>query len=214
MENERESQASETLVREKRIALPELLLASGSPRRAEILRAVGWPFEALAVNIDETLHGGESAEAYVERLAREKAEAAAKLRGAALTLGADTTVVVEGDVFGKPVDEEDAKRMLRRLSGRWHEVLTGVALIHGVENARCLVRHETTRVRFAPLTDAEIEGYAASGEPLDKAGAYAIQGQAALFIEEIEGDYWNIVGLPVRLVYRMAVEVREGMQKQ
>lgn len=206
MEKERESQASETLMGENGIVLPKLLLASASPRRAEILRAVGWPFEALAVNIDETLLDGESAEAYVERLAREKAEAAMSLRGAALTLGADTTVVVDGDVFGKPVDEEDARRMLRRLSGRWHEVLTGVALIRGGENARCLLRHERTRVRFAPMTDAEIEGYAATGEPMDKAGAYAIQGQAALFIEEIAGDYLNIVGLPVRLVYKMMIE--------
>jgi septum formation protein len=213
MENERVSQASETRAGEGRIALPKLLLASGSPRRAEILRAVGWPFEALAANIDETRRDVESADVYVKRLAREKAEAASQLRrgaAAALTLGADTTVVIDGDVLGKPVDVEDARRMLRRLSGRWHEVVTGVALMHGREDARCIVRHETTRVRFAAMTEAESESYAMSGEPMDKAGAYAIQGQAALFIEEIAGDYWNVVGLPVRLVYRMTLEMQSG----
>jgi septum formation protein len=213
MENERESQASETSAVEKRIALPKLLLASGSLRRAEILRAVGWPFETLAADIDETRAASESASDYVKRLAREKAEAVAKLRVAALTLGADTTVVVDGEVLGKPVDDEDARRMLRRLSGRWHEVLTGVALVRGGETARCLVRHETTRVRFALMTEAEIDDYVATKEPMDKAGAYAIQGRAALFIEEIAGDYWNVVGLPVRLVYEMMFEMRVGSWK-
>jgi septum formation protein len=185
-----------------------LVLASASPRRAEILRAVGWPFEVSPANIREERAAGENAVAYVERLAREKAETAAALYPARLVLGADTTVVVEEDVLEKPLDEEDARRMLRRLSGRWHEVLTGVALVrageHASEAARRQVSHARTEVRFAELSDAEINWYVASGEPLDKAGAYAVQGRAALFIEAIRGEYWNVVGLPIQLVYRLA----------
>jgi septum formation protein len=182
-----------------------LLLASQSPRRAEILRSVGWPFETFPVAIDETPGASESAVEYVERLAREKAEAAAKAKRAPLVLGADTTVVVEGSLLGKPETEDDARRMLRILSDRWHEVLTGVALVEagadGVISSR--VAHERTRVRFGPLTEREIEWYVGTGEPADKAGAYAVQGYAALFIEGIEGDYWNVVGLPIRLVYKL-----------
>lgn len=188
-----------------------LLLASQSPRRAEILRAVGWPFETFAVEIDESLRAGESPVSYVERLALEKAEAAARLKDAPLVLGADTTVVVNGEILGKPESEEDAHRMLRLLSDRWHEVLTGVALVNrNVEAAeaedrvRHSIAHERTRVRFGPMTEREISWYVQTGEPADKAGAYAVQGYAALFIEEIEGDYWNVVGLPVRLVYKLA----------
>jgi septum formation protein len=190
-----------------------LLLASQSPRRAEILRAVGWPFETFAVAIDESLRAGESPVSYVERLALEKAEAAATLKDAPLVLGADTTVVVDGEILGKPESEEDARRMLRRLSDRWHEVLTGVALVtrgggeaaaEAEDRLRHSVAHERTRVRFGPMTEREISWYVQTGEPADKAGAYAVQGYAALFIEEIEGDYWNVVGLPVRLVYKLA----------
>lgn len=186
-----------------------LLLASQSPRRAEILRAVGWPFETFAVEIDESLREGERAESYVKRLALEKAEAAARLKDAPLILGADTTVVIDGEILGKPATDEDARRMLRLLSNRWHEVLTGVALVSiGSEEAQVgshsVVEHETTRVRFGAMTEQEIDWYVRTGEPADKAGAYAVQGYAALFIEEIEGDYWNVVGLPVRLVYKLA----------
>ncbi|HKS27214.1 MAG TPA: Maf family protein [Pyrinomonadaceae bacterium] len=186
-----------------------LLLASQSPRRAEILRSVGWPFEAFSVEIDETPRAGESPAAYVERLALEKAEAAAVIKHAPLVLGADTTVVVDGQILGKPESEEDARRMLRLLMNRWHEVLTGVALVAGSERAedearRRSVAHERTRVRFGSMTEAEIDWYVRTGEPADKAGGYAVQGYAALFIEGIEGDYWNVVGLPVRLVYRLA----------
>lgn len=189
-----------------------LLLASQSPRRAEILRSVGWPFEAFAMEIDESARAGESPSHYVERLALEKAEAAARINQASLVLGADTTVVVHGEILGKPESEEDARRMLRRLSGRWHEVLTGVALVAGGEGIedgprRHLVRHERTRVRFGPMTEREIDWYVRTNEPADKAGAYAVQGYAALFIEEIEGDYWNVVGLPIRLVYKMVNEL-------
>ncbi len=190
------------------VTLERVLLASASPRRAEILRAVGWPFEALAADIDETMGAGESAERAVERLALGKALAALERKPAPLVLGADTTVVVDSLILGKPNDDRDARRMLRLLSGRWHDVVTGVALVSG--DGWRAVAHERTRVRFAPLSDAEIEWYVRSGEPMDKAGAYAVQGRAALFIEEISGDYWNVVGLPVRLVYKLAGEMRQG----
>jgi septum formation protein len=189
------------------MAMKKLWLASGSPRRAEILRAVGWPFEAMPMDIDERPVRGESALAMVERLALEKAQAAARACPQGLVLGADTTVVVDSEILGKPHDANEARRMLRLLSGRWHNVLTGVALVHtGNDNARA-VAHERTEVRFAAMSDEEIDWYVRSGEPMDKAGAYAVQGRAALFIEEIRGDYWNIVGLPVRLVYKLASEV-------
>jgi septum formation protein len=187
--------------------MEKLLLASGSPRRAEILRAVGWSFETLATNIDETLAHGESAEQLVERLALEKAKAAVGLRSSVLVLGADTTVVVDSEILGKPQDDEDARRMLRLLSGRWHDVVTGVALVRSGGVSRRAVAHERTQVRFGQMSDAEIDWYVRSGEPMDKAGAYAVQGRAALFIEEIKGDYWNVVGLPVRLVYKLASEI-------
>lgn len=186
-------------------AMEPLVLASSSPRRAEILRAVGWEFETSPADVDESLRAGEPAEEYVRRLAREKAGAAAATRLFGLVLGADTTVVVEGDILGKPRDEDEARLMLRRLAGRWHEVLTGVALVRA-ETGRALVGLERTRVRFAEMTGEEIDWHVRTGELLDKAGAYAIQGRAALFIEAIEGDYWNVVGLPVRLVYELAKE--------
>jgi len=196
---------------EAKLFKERLLLASQSPRRAEILRSVGWPFEAFAVEIDETPRAGEGPSAYVERLAREKAEAAARIRHAPLVLGADTTVVVDEEILGKPESEEDARRMLRLLTNRWHEVLTGVALVSvgegGEDHTRLRVAHERTRVRFGTMTEREIDWYVRTGEPADKAGAYAVQGHAALFIEGIEGDYWNVVGLPVRLVYKLANEL-------
>ena len=179
-----------------------IILASSSPRRAEILNAVGWPFEAITAGIDETLLPGELPLDYVQRLAREKAEAVAKSLESGLILGADTTVVVDEHLLGQPTDDNDAVRMLRLLSGKWHEVLTGVALVRigGETKVDC----ERTRVRFAEMSDVEIDWYVASGEPKGKAGAYGIQGKAALFIEQIEGDYLNIVGLPIRLVYEMS----------
>ncbi len=205
MENERGPQAGGAAGLE---ALEPLVLASGSPRRSEILRAVGWPFEACPADVDESLREGETPVAYVERLARAKAEAVAALRLFGLVLGADTTVVVDGQVVGKPEDEEDARRMLRLLSEREHEVLTGVALVRA-ESGRVLVSHERTRVRFAATSEDEIDWHVRTGDVLDKAGAYAVQGRAALFIRGIEGDYWNVVGLPVRLVYELARRMRE-----
>lgn len=207
MDKERTSQArAADAGRNVEERLEPLTLASGSPRRAEILRAVGWTFEAQAADVDETLRAGESAEDYVRRLAREKAERVAAERLFGLVLGADTTVVCGGEILGKPRDEEDARRMLRLLSGRTHEVLTGVALMRA-ETKRCIVEIETTRVRFARIDAGEIDDYVRTREPLDKAGAYAIQGGAALFVEGVEGDFWNVVGLPVRLVYRLAREL-------
>jgi septum formation protein len=183
--------------------LPKLILASTSPRRAEILRTVGWPFAACPVDIDEARHPDEKAAIYVERLALEKAQAAAQVRVAGVTIiGADTVVVVDEEILGKPLDEDDARRMLRQLRGRWHQVLTGVAIINGAP-PEIRVAHETTEVKFALMSEGEIDWYVASGEPMDKAGAYAIQGLGSRFIEGIRGDYFNVVGLPVRLLYEL-----------
>ncbi|HEX8163257.1 MAG TPA: Maf family protein [Pyrinomonadaceae bacterium] len=207
MENESASQAGFPEPRGAGGGLPRLVLASASPRRAEILRAVGWEFEVAPANIDESLRRGETPVAYVERLAREKAGRAAGARLFGLALGADTVVVVDGEILGKPRDAAEARRMLASLRGRWHEVLTGVALVRA-EDSREVSAHERTRVRFAEMSDEEIDWYVATGEPSDKAGAYAVQGRAALFVERIEGDYWNVVGLPVRLVYQLAGSFR------
>jgi len=182
---------------------PKLILASKSPRRAEILKAAGWPFEQIAANIDETRHESEDAIVYVERLAQAKAETLASQLGEGLVLGADTVVVVEGEILGQPGDDARARRMLELLNGKWHEVLTGVALIRAGKASRKVVAHESTRVRFCEMSAAEIDWYVSTGEPSDKAGAYAIQGQGGIFIEEIAGDYFNIVGLPIRLVYEL-----------
>ena len=179
-----------------------LLLASSSPRRADILRSVGWPFILVSGTVDETRYTNEEAVAYVRRLARAKAETAARSLSSGLVLGADTVVVVEGEILGQPLDDEDARRMLNLLSGRWHEVLTGVALLRAGE-VTCVVDHEVTRVRFTSMSEEEISWYVNTREPRGKAGAYAVQGHAALFIEEIQGDYFNIVGLPIRRVYEL-----------
>ncbi|MGH9942591.1 MAG: Maf family protein [Pyrinomonadaceae bacterium] len=210
MEKERALQENVSAPPILRLGIEPLVLASASPRRAEILRAVGWPFEVAPAEIDETVRPGERAEDYVERLAREKAEAVARTRLLGLTLGADTTVVVAGgEMLGKPRDADDARRMLGLLSGRWHEVLTGLALVRAEDAERQRrVTHARSRVHFREMTGAEIDWYVSTGEPTDKAGAYAIQGRGALFIDRIEGDYWNIVGLPVSLVYRLMKELQ------
>jgi septum formation protein len=174
-----------------------IILASRSPRRAELLAAAGIPFEALAVEVDETPRADETPAVYVERLAIEKARAVYRLRPGARVLGADTTVAIDGDILGKPGNTADAARMLRALSGRVHDVHTGVALVTpaGVTSAV-----DTTRVWFVPMTDDDISWYVETGEPMDRAGAYAIQGFASRFIPRIEGSYSNVVGLPVALV--------------
>ena len=186
------------------IELPKLILASGSPRRAEILASVGWAFTKHVADIDETELHGELAENYVVRLARHKAEAVAVKYPDEIVLGADTTVVIGGQILGKPADLNEARRMLKMLAGNWHEVLTGVALTLRGDTQSAF---ERTRVKFAPMSDAEIAFLVERGGPLDKAGAYAVQAQAALFIEGIEGDYWNVVGLPVGLVYRLVTSL-------
>ena len=195
-----QSQNSDLAAHSSNVRLPKLLLASSSPRRSEILRIVGWPFETVAVEVDESLANGESAEAYVERLALAKAQDAAQRHANGMILAADTTVVVDEQILGKPADSEEARQMLRTLQGRWHQVLTGVALVSGKTSR---VAHEVTEVRFAPMSEAEVDWYVATGEPMDKAGAYAIQGQGARFIKEIKGEYFNVMGLPVRLLYEL-----------
>ena len=186
------------------IELPKLVLASGSPRRAEILTSVGWPFEVRPPDIDESQLAGETPEDYVVRLADEKAQAAAVDYPESPVLAADTTVVIAEQIIGKPADLDDARRMIRMLSGEWHEVLTGIAL---TSSGRTITGMERTRVKFAPMSDAEVEFLTVNGDPLDKAGAYSVQAQAALFIEGIEGDYWNVVGLPISLVYQLSREL-------
>ena len=182
------------------IKLPKIILASGSPRRAEILSSVGWEFTKDIPDIDESELPGETPEAYVQRLAKTKGKTVPARHSGETVLAADTTVVIDGAIIGKPIDLADARRMLKLLSGRRHDVLTGVAL---VKNGTAQVAMQRTGVKFAELTDAEINFLAEMGDPLDKAGAYAVQAQAALFIEGIEGDYWNVVGLPINLVYEL-----------
>ncbi len=177
-----------------------LVLASASPRRQDLLRAAGISFTVQPTNIPEDAQAGESARACAERLAQEKALFIAAQRPGDVILGADTIVVVDGDMLGKPNDNDDAKRMLRALSGREHEVITGVCLAGpGFVD----VRSESTRVTMSALSEQDIDFYVLSGEPMDKAGAYAIQGIASRWIPRIEGDYANVVGLPVALVCQM-----------
>jgi septum formation protein len=186
--------------------MPPIILASASPRRADLLTAAGITFEVRAVEVDERPFDGETAVDYVARVAADKARACPVARDV-VVLAADTVVVVDGRILGKPADNADANRMLRLLSGRSHDVLTGVAVRHGGDVA---VEADSTAVTFAPLSDTDIAWYVASGEPMDKAGAYAIQGLASRFVERVAGSYSNVVGLPVALVCRMLAEVRSG----
>jgi septum formation protein len=192
-----------------------LVLASASPRRQELLRNAGIPFVVQPTDIPEVPQPGEAPRSFAERMAREKALAVFRQRPDDFVLGADTIVVVEAQILGKPRDGADAARMLRLLSGHKHQVTTGVCLVGpqlrtesrkpetGFED----VRSETTVVTMEALSDDDIRSYISSGEPMDKAGAYAIQGRASRWISRIEGDYFNVVGLPVSLVYKM---LREG----
>lgn len=179
-----------------------LILASASPRRRELLTQAGFSFTVRPADIPEDPLPTEDPAGYVSRLAREKAQAVfdAAADPAALVLGADTTVTLDDQILGKPVDADDARRMLRLLSGRTHRVITGVALVSA---AGAQVAAEVTAVRFLTLSDAEIDSYIATGEPMDKAGAYAIQGRAARWIPRVEGCYFNVVGLPLALVGTM-----------
>ena len=178
--------------------MPELILASQSPRRRELLAVAGFHFSVRVKPVEEVRGPGEAPVAYVRRLARAKAEAAWE-RPNEIVLGADTTVVIDDQVLEKPADADDASAMLRLLSGRDHTVITGICLLY---DRGLIVDHSSTLVRFAPLTDFEIAGYVASGEPMDKAGAYAIQGLASKFVERVDGCYFNVMGLPLSLVYR------------
>jgi septum formation protein len=180
---------------------PELVLASASPRRAEILRSLGIPFTAHPVSLEETPLPGETAEAAAARLAAEKAALAAREHPEAWVLAADTLVFLDGAILGKPRDDADAAAMLRRLAGREHGVVTAVNLRRGEGPARGIA--EVSRVRFGSLDEAEIAWYVSTGEPRDKAGAYGVQGFGARFIEEIHGSFTNVMGLPARSVYRL-----------
>jgi len=191
-----------------------LVLASASPRRQELLRNAGIPFVVQPTDIPEVLEEGEAPREFAERLAREKALTVFRQRPDDFVLGADTIVIVDGEILGKPRDDADAARMLRRLSGRRHQVTTGVCLIGPkprIENSKLEsgfedVRSETTLVTMDNLTDDDIRSYISSGEPMDKAGAYGIQGRASRWISGVEGDYFNVVGLPMSLVYKMLRE--------
>jgi septum formation protein len=199
--------APDTSHRDSRFTSHRLILASASPRRAELLLNAGFSFEVIPAHIDETLCPQEFPADYVRRLAQSKAEAIAAMPAVmkeinAIVLGADTTVFCEKEILGKPRDAADARRMLRLLSGRTHEVLTGVAMVRVCDRAQ-LTHVETTRVKFRDVSEKEIEDYLKTGEPFDKAGAYAIQGIAAKFIEKIEGDYSNVIGLPLDQLQRL-----------
>ena len=178
------------------------VLASASPRRAELLLAAGFTFTVDAVDIDESITPGETPEDHVRRLARGKAEAGARRHAGKVVLGADTVVVVEGRILGKPADDEDARAMLAALSGRVHHVYTGVAVARDGQIRDAV---DVSAVTFSPLSSAEISAYVATGEPRDKAGAYAIQGWASRFVERLEGSYSGVVGLPVAVAYRLLI---------
>ena len=202
--------ASKAATTECNIPPVRLILASSSPRRADLLRAAGFTFEIFAVDVDEQFKAGETAEQYVARLADTKTRTAAasleRAEGRSATpfsdvvLGADTTVVCRGRALGKPTDRSDAERMIRLLAGRTHDVLTGIHLLSG---DRSLAHVERSQVRMSAMTEGEIAWYVASGEPMDKAGGYAAQGLASRFIEGIDGSYSNVVGLPVARVHRL-----------
>jgi len=175
--------------------MSHLVLASASPRRAELLKQIGLEFTAQAADIDETPRPDEPADAYVERLAREKALAVAAAHPDALVLGSDTSVVLKGEILGKPLNRTDACATLARLSGEVHQVITAVALAHRGDCQSCLV---VTDVVFRQLGGDEINAYVASGEPMDKAGSYGIQGLGGIFVKELRGSYSAVVGLPLQ----------------
>lgn len=180
-----------------------LILASNSPRRRELLRNAGFQFDVRPSGIEENRLPGESPEDFARRLARDKARDVARQSApGSLVLGADTVVAINGEILEKPVDAADAARMLRMLSGQTHRVITGVCLVR-VPEAVLAWTHETTLVTFRNLTEEEIGSYIESGEPFDKAGGYAIQGLASRFVPRIEGCYFNVVGLPIPLVYEI-----------
>jgi septum formation protein len=177
-----------------RVTAPRLVLASQSPRRAQLLRMLGLTFDTIPADVDETYNPGEEPGAHARRLAREKAQAIAAAAPDAIVIGSDTVVVVDGDVLGKPVDAGDAVRMLLRLQGRTHVVATGIAVMR---NGMARDDVERVVVRFRPFNAAFAAAYVSTGEPMDKAGAYGIQGYGAALVEAIEGDYFAVMGLPI-----------------
>lgn len=181
-------------------ARQSIILASGSPRRRELLARLGWTFSVLAPDVDEDVQG--APEAIVDALSERKARAAAAGIDGGVVLAADTLVALDGRALGKPRDEAEARRMLRALSGRAHEVLTGVCLMDA-GSGRLQKRVERSRVAFRPLTDAEIDAYVATGEPMDKAGAYGVQGGARPFVERVDGSFENVMGLPIEVLEEM-----------
>ena len=185
-----------------------LILASQSPRRRELLTVAGFDFTVRSSEVAEVRAPGEPPLDYARRLAKEKAETVRQSPDETV-LGADTIVVVDDRVLEKPANAKEARGMLRTLSGRSHVVITGICLLHASDS---IVDHELTRVHFVELDDREIESYVASGEPMDKAGAYAIQGLASKFVDRIEGCYFNVMGLPLSLVYRhyKSISVKHG----
>jgi septum formation protein len=182
-----------------------IILASASPRRAELLRAAGIEFDVMPANVDESVRPSETPDAYVRRIAEAKVRALVGLVEGRVVLAADTTVVIDGEMLGKPLHDQDARRMLRLLSGRAHDVLTAVTVYRGPKGSARLetTAVERTQVEFARLTEHEIDWYVATGEPRDKAGAYAIQGYASRFVTRVNGSYSNVVGLPIALVYEL-----------
>ena len=181
--------------------IDRVILASASPRRAELLRAAGIDFDVRPADVDEAILPGEAPADYVSRLAEAKARVVHERDNERTVLAADTAVVVEGEILGKPIDEADAKRMLRLIGGRTHEVLTAVSIFHPGQIVD--TRVDVTTVEFALLSEADVSWYVSSGEPMDKAGAYAVQGLASRFVTRLEGSYSNVVGLPIALVYQM-----------
>ena len=187
-------------------AQTEIVLASGSPRRKELLQQIGLPFCVVVSGADETVDEGLSPDFLVQSLSLLKAADVAKTQAkTALVIGADTVVALDGEILTKPENEEDAKAMLRRLSGKSHSVFTGVTVFR-VRDGKSVSVTEETKVYFKPLTEKEIEAYVRTKEPLDKAGAYGVQGLGGLFVEKIEGDYYNVVGLPISRLGRLLQE--------
>ena len=187
----------------------KIILASSSPRRRELLSKAEIKFDICIKSVDETVPAGMSAAQGAEHTAAVKAMAVSFMNSDAIVSGADTIVVLDGEILGKPKDKDDAFAMLKRLSGREHEVITGVCLACGekYETSHC-----STRVKFYELTDEEIRHYVASGEPMDKAGAYGIQGKGMMLVESIDGDYYNVVGLPIALVVRKIKDLEKRKQ--
>ena len=189
------------------VPVAHLILASNSPRRRELLQNAGFEFDVQPSEIEEIQLRGETPEDFARRLAREKALDVASLSSpGSMVLGADTVVAINGEILGKPTGPSDASQMLHVLSGRTHRVMTGVCLVRAPESVLAW-RHETTCVTFRTLSEEEIESYVQSGEPFDKAGGYAIQGLASRFDTRIEGCYFNVVGLPIPLVYEIVTSI-------